>query len=339
MNEFTGIEKRILNRIQRDFKITADPLRDLALEMGIDHEKFLNTVSDLKKKGIIRDISAIFNAERLGYSSSLIAFQVKDKDVEHAASVINSLAGVSHNYLRDHKYNLWFTLAVDSSSSLEEKIEELAKKCRAKDYLILKKERLLKIGLMLNIGDRENTANPGTGNGDLRPAKSTILSGEEKQAVTILQMDLPIDKNPFKILLMRNNIDLPEKRLVEIGESLKSDGVMRRYSAVLRHHNAGYRSNAMTAWKIDEDKLEQGTIKKFSEIPGISHLYIRTVYPGKWEYPLFAMIHAKSDDELKKIIKTLERDTGISDNLVLKSVKEFKKKRVQYFPELINKRT
>jgi len=104
---------------------------------------------------------------------------------------------------------------------------------------------------------------------------------------------------------------------------------MRRYAAVLKHRSAGYTSNAMTAWKTD-DNTDMGL---FMKEKAISHLYYRTVYPGRWEHPLFAMIHAKSDEELNDILKRLSEKSGIKDYLSLSSLKEFKKKRVRYFSE------
>ena len=138
-------------------------------------------------------------------------------------------------------------------------------------------------------------------------------------------------KFPFKYLIDRIKIDIDEGRLISIGESLKKEGVIRRYSAILRHHKAGYDSNAMTAWKVNHIDDDIDVINIFSSVPNISHLYLRTVYPGKWEYPLFAMIHARSSLELNGIIKDLEKRSGIRDYVVLNTIREFKKQRVKYF--------
>lgn len=107
---------------------------------------------------------------------------------------------------------------------------------------------------------------------------------------------------------------------------------MRRYAAVLRHRSAGFTANAMTAWKTGEDFNDEA----FRECGAISHLYYRTIYPGRWEHPLFAMIHAKSKDELDGIIKDLSQKSGITDYLSLESIREFKKKRVTYFSDEFN---
>jgi DNA-binding Lrp family transcriptional regulator len=118
---------------------------------------------------------------------------------------------------------------------------------------------------------------------------------------------------------------------VAIVEDLKLKGIMRRYAAVLKHYNAGYGANAMTAWRIGAGRTEDEVVPVFLSNKSISHLYRRTEHPGRWEHPLFAMIHARSDAELDGIIAALEAKSGLDDYLVLKSLREFKKKRVTYF--------
>jgi DNA-binding Lrp family transcriptional regulator len=335
MRTFTELEQKILNRIQNDIKITPDPLKDLADEMNIDEDKFFTAVRRLKDEKIIRDISGIFNADRLGYKSSLIAFEIPHAGLEHASEIINKNPGVSHNYLREHKYNIWFTLAVDSGRTLENESRKLAEECGAADILILKTERLLKIGLRLNIGNDEDEGfdinAPATSLE--KKAAGKEINENEKKVICILQTDLPLVDRPYKSLIEKNNVDIDETEIIQTGGALKKTGIMRRYSAVLKHQNAGYSSNAMTAWKTDDINFNDSIIQSFSSVPNISHLYIRTVHPGKWEHPLFAMIHAKNDNGLNRIIKNLEIKTGIKDYLVLKTLKEFKKKRIKYFQD------
>ncbi|MDY6935063.1 MAG: hypothetical protein SVZ03_12685 [Spirochaetota bacterium] len=335
MNTYTIIEQKILNRIQKDCKITETPFEELANEIGINEDELLSAVSRLKKDGIIRDISAIFNASMLGYHSSLIAFEVSDSDVESASMIINEHPGVSHNYLRDHKYNIWFTITIDNTAPIEKEVSIIAERCRAEDFLILKNKQLLKIGLMLEVGDcgdgNESTDVEYTLHNENEKLLSEGISEEEKRAIYLLQMDLPLMHRPFKYLIHSNNIDIDEESLILMGERFKREGIMRRYSAILRHNRAGYNANAMTVWKTDSIQDDKEIASIFSSIPNISHLYLRTVYPGKWEYPLFAMIHAKTSLELNGIIKRLEERSGIRDYLVLNTLREFKKKRVKLF--------
>jgi len=330
--QLTDTEAKILNRIQKDFPLTADPFSDIARDLLMSEDDFLQAAQKLKSAGIVRNISGIFNAGRLGYFSCLVAFRVDDGNLDRAAAVINSHPGVSHNYQRKHRYNIWFTLAVDSQEKLEHTVKILADKAMTADYLILRNEKLLKIGLMLAIGKEQGNDNPGAAEyGHAGEHTAYSLSSKEKESIRLLQMDLPLDKNPFASLIesSRSFIDLDS--FIDDSQRFKREGIMRRYSAVLRHREAGYRSNAMTVWKPDAGADMEQIAEIFHKNRMISHLYLRTVYPGRWEYPLFAMIHVRTDDELNGIINNLALESGIHEYEVLPTVKEFKKERVVYF--------
>lgn len=87
----------------------------------------------------------------------------------------------------------------------------------------------------------------------------------------------------------------------------------------------------MTVWKLADAATTPAVLEAFIRENAVSHLYSRTIYPGKWEYPLFAMIHAKSDGALEHIVHRLSNTSVIADYMVLKSMREFKKQRVTYF--------
>ena len=330
MKKLTDLEIKVLNRIQKDWEITPAPFLKLSEELNISENELINTIKKLKDENIIRDISAIFNAGSLGYDSSLIAFKVREKNIDTAASVINANPGVSHNYLRDHTYNIWFTLAVSPDTSLKEEIETIAEESKADDFLIFRNEKLLKIGLILDLDGNGNPDSDKINSNSGKQGNYKPLSDEEKKAVYILQTDIPLVTRPFRELIEKSGLDIQENRLVELWKKFKEDKMIRRYSAILKHSKAGFSHNAMTAWKLNKND-DADKIKIFSSQRAISHLYIRTIYPGKWEHGLFAMIHARSGEELESIIKKLEKESGIKDYLVLHSIKEFKKQRVKYF--------
>ena len=332
--KITDKDSEILNRIQRDISISENPFLELSLELDLSADKLLAALAQLKKRGIIRSISGIFNAESLGYQISLVAFEVPEDNIGDAAELINSHPGVSHNYLRDHRYNIWFTLAVETGRSLEETVSLLARGAHSRDSLILRNERMMKIGLMLNAGavplPDGKTAQEGTPSGI---AEEHDFSEDEREAVRLLQMDLLLEERPFRSIINCERSFLSEVRLIELGTIFKNENIMRRFSAVLRHRTVGYTSNAMTVWRINGYDTMDDVADIFLGEQSISHLYLRTVYPGKWEYPLFAMIHSKSSVELRKIIERLSKRSGFKDYLVLNSLKEFKKQRVAYFSD------
>jgi len=329
MPEFSSSEAKILNLVQREFPLAEKPFEEVGAAAGVSGGEVLRLVKDLKERTVIRNIAGIFNGESLGYHLSLVALGVPEEKTGEAAAVINGHPGVSHNYLRDNDFNLWFTLAEEDEESLRESAETIAKKCGAEDFLMLRNEKLFKIGFMLAIGDDDTGAERRDSGVKAEPFRGT-LSREDREAVYLLQSDLPLVDRPFDALAEKSD-RFSGNSLVEAGRRLLEMGVMRRYAAVLRHKKAGFTHNAMTAWKLGADVSADARIRPFMEERAVTHLYLRTVHPGRWEYPLFAMVHAKSGEELASILEKLSQDSGLSDRLVLRSVHEYKKKKVIYF--------
>lgn len=327
--DFTRAETLVLNRVQKGIPCSREPYRAMGDELGISEGEVIDTVISLREKNVIRNISGIFNGKELGYFLSLVAFQVPEDKIEQAGAVISSHPGVSHNYLRSHKYNFWFTLAEVSEADFNKTVSVLAAKSGADDFLVLRNEKLLKIGVFLNVGDSDDEYRV---DGAKESGVFAELDDTAKDAVRLLQIDLPSDPKPFDKIAEEGRYIHGAPQLLTYFSQFIAGGVMRRYAAVLRHRSAGFTANAMTAWKTGEDFNDEA----FSECGAISHLYYRTIYPGRWEHPLFAMIHAKSKDELDGIIKDLSQKSGITDYLSLESIREFKKKRVTYFSDEFN---
>ena len=326
--DFTPSENLVLERIQKGIPCSPEPYHEIAKSAGLAEDAVISVVHSLRRKKIIRNISAIFNGKMLGYSMSLVALQVKDDRVEHAAEIINSHPGVSHNYLRRHKFNIWYTLAEESPEDFNRTVDILSRKCGADDCLVMRNERLIKIGVFLDTGYPQESYN----SNDYIPGKSAEavrLSQGEIEAVLLLQKDLPAVKRPFAEILQSSGSSMTEKQLLGHFKLFLDRGIMRRYAAVLRHRDAGFTANSMTAWKTGDEN----SIEPFSQSINVSHLYLRTIYPGRWEYPLFAMVHARSEDELSAVLDDLSQKSGITDYISLPSLKEFKKKRVTYFSE------
>jgi len=329
--EFTEKEALVLNRVQKGIPGVSDPFFAVAKDTNMTEDEVLETVLRLKENKVIRNISGIFEGKKLGYFLNLVAFEVPAGKIESAAAIISSHPGVSHNYQRNHRYNIWFTLAEESESEFKKTVSILAEKSGAVDFLVLKNEKLLKIGVFLNIGGSDES-------GDQAPALKYENSSYEtlgpaaKEAVLLLQNDLPVVRRPFQKIAENGQHIHDEKELLAYFHEFITSGIMRRYAAVLKHRSAGYTANAMTVWKTGSHT----DMNLFINEKAVSHLYLRTVYPGRWEHPLFAMIHAKSEDELKSIIAGLSAKSGIKDYLALSSLKEFKKKRVKYFSEEFN---
>ena len=119
------MDRMILNEIQSHFPIEARPYQVLAETLGCSEEEVLQRVQDLKNREVIRRIGANCNSRKLGYTSTLCAAKVPSLLMERFVEVVNSYMGVTHNYRRDHDYNIWFTLIAPSKEKIERILGEI----------------------------------------------------------------------------------------------------------------------------------------------------------------------------------------------------------------------
>lgn len=329
----TDLQKAIINRLQLDIPMVSNPFEVIAEELDISESELLLQIEVLKREHlIIRQLSAIFDTRNLGYQSTLVAFKVDPDKVMEAARVINRHPGVSHNYLRDHVFNIWFTLAIPAEVSLEDSVELLRERSGADKALILPTLKMYKIAVRLDMSDGKDQ--------DFVEAQKKITHKEgvkfvatplDIEAIRQLQQDLPLVSRPFEGYA--NAIGISEDELFELANGYKATGVMRRFSAVLRHRKAGFGHNVMGVWQVPEDRWDEvGHI--MAQGPSISHCYRRPTYP-EWPYTHFTMIHGKDLAECQRTLDWIQEHTGIQTFASLTSLKEFKKIRLKYYtPEL-----
>ena len=117
--------KRIINRIQSDFPITSRPYLEIANELGLEETEVIERIRKLKKDGIIRRIGGNFGPEKLGFFSTLCAAKVPEDRIKAFTKVVNSYPGVTHNYLRENSYNIWFTFISQSVEEIADNLKEI----------------------------------------------------------------------------------------------------------------------------------------------------------------------------------------------------------------------
>lgn len=330
-------DRRLLNLIQAEFPLVSRPFRALGDAAGVAEDEVIRRIEALKAARVIRQIGAIFDTQSLGYASSLVAMRVDPCRLDDAAAVVNAHPGVSHNYQRNHAFNLWFTVAVPPGSDLAWTVNRLHELAGSESTRLLPTLKLFKIGVHLDLEGKSGTerAAPAAAGGyseARRPAAGRAGLGPlDIQAIRVLQEDLPLAAEPFRPLAER--IGLPEAQLIEIAASLYARGYMRRMAAVLRHREAGFRANAMGVWVVPVGRTEEvGRI--MGSFRGVSHCYLRPTYPD-WPFNIFSMVHGKTPEDCQEIIDAISAATGIDEYTLLYSTREFKKIRVKYFtPEL-----
>src|SRR5262249_42061604 len=150
-DQLEALDRELLNAVQWDFPLEPRPFAVLAERLGIDEAEVMARIAKVKELGVLRQLSAIFDTRALGYGSALVAAQIDPDRVDDAAAVISAPPGVSHNYKRNHRYNLWYTIAVPPGESLEDHIEVLHHESGAVVTRKLPTLKLYKIGVKLDM--------------------------------------------------------------------------------------------------------------------------------------------------------------------------------------------
>jgi len=323
------IDRLILDRIQRAFPLVVDPFESIGLGLEMDGEEVLRRIESYKDLKLVRQISAIFNTGALGYRSCLVAMAVPERGLDAAVEAINRYPGVSHNYLRPCKYNVWYTIAVPPGQSLEETVAALSQEAGGWPTLILPAIRKYKLAVVLDVLDEgqgefpQETMAPAS----LEAVGRFLPTIENIRVVKCVQEDLPLVKRPF--LVWAGGLDMEEQRLLDLLTDWVNRGIMRRFAAILNHRQVGFSANGMVVWSCPEERLDQDG-KKLATFNEVSHCYHRPGF-SDWPYNLYAMIHGRSLDECYATASRLSAAIDNRDFQVLVSTREFKKIRLKLF--------
>jgi siroheme decarboxylase len=332
--ELTELDKRVLTEIQANFPVAAAPYAVLAGRVDSTEAEVHASVLGMKRDGVIRRIGAIFDSHRLGYRSTLCAIAVPPERVDEVAALIGCYPNVTHNYQREDRYNVWFTLIAQNQMRIEQILIEIAATTGIEDILDLPAIRLFKIRVDFDLtGSREGR---GEAPPIVKPAETeaVTLADDEKALARLLQDDLPETLTPFSELaahLQGWGVDVTEDWVIERAAAWRESGVIRRFGAAIKHHKTGFASNAMGVWNAPEERIEEvGPI--MASFKEVSHCYERPKAPT-WPANMYTMIHGRSREECEDVARRIREATGLPEPRLLYSVKEFKKTSMRYFAE------
>ena len=145
MEHLDAIDKIILNRIQSDFPITRYPYKTIADELDLTENEVLRRLGALKERGVIRRIGGNFVPEKVGFVSTLCAAKVPEDKLDLFAETVNAYPGVTHNYMRENEFNVWFTFIAPSREIIAKNLDAIAVKTGVTDILNLPATRVFKI--------------------------------------------------------------------------------------------------------------------------------------------------------------------------------------------------
>jgi DNA-binding Lrp family transcriptional regulator len=316
-------EFRLLNEFQRDFPLCPAPFAELAEKLGVAERVVLSGLEKLRREGKISRVGAVFAPKRIG-ASTLAAMAVPPEQLEAVAAAVNRFPEVNHNYEREHHYNLWFVVTAGSEGRLQATLGAIEK---AAGYpllaLPLVEEFHIDLGFSL-LGDKQKQV------AVARPVKPMVPMEEaERRLVSVLQEGLPLFIRPFSLIAER--IGASESEVLGRIARWLEDGAIKRFGVVVRHHELGFRANAMLVHDIPDDRVSE-LGRALAEEHDVTLCYRRPRILPDWPYNLFCMIHGRERSEVEGIIADLRQRHGLTEcpHDILFSLTRFKQNGARY---------
>jgi DNA-binding Lrp family transcriptional regulator len=326
-------DKRLMNLLQSNFPLVPEPYAQLAREHDLDLDELMERTQRLLDERIIREITPIFDTRALGYESMLVAAKVDSEHPHRAAKIINSHPGVSHNYLRTHEFNLWFTIATppDSELGLQGTLAVLQELTGAESIRQLPTLKLFKINMNLEMEKGTEALAAAAEAATPRELERQPYDDTDIAVIRALQGPMEVADRPYDAAA--SEVGMTTDALLDHLSGMVGRKILRRVAAILYHRRAGFSANGMGVWKVPEERILE-TGKQMAAVRGISHCYERPTY-ADWPYSVFTMAHGRSKEECDAILQSIadEHDLHGDDRATLYSSTEYKKIRLHYFTD------
>jgi DNA-binding Lrp family transcriptional regulator len=321
---YSPLEFALLNAWQRDFPLVPRPFAAIAAAVGTDEAAVLETLRRLAERGAISRVGAVFAPRRVG-ASTLAALAAPPDRLDEVAALVSAHAEVNHNYQREHRYNLWFVATASDRERLAAALAEIAAETGcAVIALPLLEEFHIDLGFDL-AGGAEKGALP-------HPCLAPVVpphepSADEVALMAALQAGLALVARPFAGLAERAG--LSEERAIGHVRAWLAAGLIKRFGVVVRHHELGYRANAMVVFDVpDADVAAVGG--RLAREAGVTLCYRRARHLPEWRYNLYCMVHGRSREEVVPVIERLCAVAGHPCEALF-SLRRFKQCGARYF--------
>jgi DNA-binding Lrp family transcriptional regulator len=332
----TDGDRRLLNLLQSSFPLDEHPFAAIARKAG-DGERVVTEAEVLERtqwlldRRIIREITPIYDTPALGYSSMLVAARVDANHPQRAAAVINEHPGVSHNYLRNHDFNLWFTIATapDSKLGLDGTLAKLKDLSGADSIRQLPTLTMFKINMNLEMEGGTDALAAAVETTDPMPREAIPIDDFDVDVIRATQGPMAVRSDAYAPAAEK--LGIPVDQLLEHLGAMVERRLLRRVAGILFHRRAGFSANGMGVWRVPEDRImELGP--RMAAVRGVSHCYRRPTYPD-WPYSVFTMAHGRSKEECDAVLDGVASVCGLDgdDRSTLYSSTEYKKVRLHYF--------
>jgi DNA-binding Lrp family transcriptional regulator len=325
-----ALTRHLLNDFQREFPLNPEPFERIARELDTSSTTVLEHLRELQVTGVVSRVGPVFRPNTIG-ASTLAAMAVPPRELEDIAAIVNRFPQVNHNYEREHHYNLWFVVTAESRQAIDGTLDDIS---RQTGYdvmsLPLLKDYHIDLGFSMRLEHRQEPANLQ----DMPPAEYAAddggqAAGTAEDLIEAIQGGLPLVPRPYREIADR--LGCTEETVIERLRDMLERGVIKRLGVVVRHHELGYRANAMVVWDVPDDRIDR-IGRQLGDQDCVTLCYRRPRRLPGWPYNLFCMVHGQDRDEVLACIDRIADALGIEaiPHEVLFSGRRFRQRGARY---------
>lgn len=321
--------KKLLNDFQRNFPLEPTPFAQIARRLNTSPDTVLRALKELQDKGAVSRVGPVFRPNTVG-ASTLATIAVPADELDTVAAIVSAFPQVNHNYEREHRYNLWFVVTAENSGALAKTLQQIE---LTTGYSVLSlplvKDYHIDLGFRMNL-DPDSDLSPLADN---TPANTKVsgggLSGGVEDLIEVIQNGLPLVTRPYREIADR--LGCSEQVVIDELRDMIDAGIIKRLGVVVRHHELGYRANAMVVWDVPDDRIDR-LGRQLGKQDCVTLCYQRPRRLPDWPYNLFCMVHGHVRNEVLACIDRMVEGLGLNAiaHSVLFSGKRFKQRGARY---------
>lgn len=296
----------LLNDYQQRFPLCPEPFAAIAAEQGLMLETVLAAYRDWQAAGLVSRIGPVFAPHRVGVST-LAALAVPPEQLEVVAAQVSACPEVNHNYEREHQWNLWFVATAPDAGHLAALLARIAAESGC-PLLNLPLENPYHIDLGFDLNPAATTVRPRAAQPGPAGEAPCALAGLDRQILATLEQGLPLEERPYTRAAASAGVS--EDWLLARLEEWLAAGVLKRFGVVVRHHELGYRANAMCVWNVPEAHID-ALGEQLARQPGVTLCYRRKRQLPDWPYNLYCMIHGQAREAVHQQKNALAERLGL----------------------------
>ena len=325
-----ALTSRLLNDFQRNFPLDPAPFARIARSLDTTAETVLATLKELHARGAVSRVGPVFRPNTVG-ASTLAAIAVPVAELEAVAAIVSAYPQVNHNYEREHRFNLWFVVTAENPLALQETLNEIQD---STGYAVLSLPLLrdyhIDLGFRMPLEDHSGfaqlTADPAAA--ALEPALRARRDGAE-DFIQVVQDGLPLVERPYREI--GDRLGWSEQAVIDTLQGMVDAGIIKRLGVVVRHHELGYRANAMVVWDVP-DKRVDALGQQLGRQDCVTLCYQRPRRLPDWPYNLFCMVHGRDRDDVLACIGRMVEGLRLEavPHTVLFSGRRFKQRGARY---------